>query len=131
MFVEFFPDPTEVGDNEGEFVEIRLDDFRAESLYVSFEQKAPLSFPFPRSANRMVLVHDSTLCPRRDSLACLRPARLCAAEFARKRVDPMVRDMPGLGDAPGPEAGEGVAACGRNRRMGIFGRDVWGRGSGL
>jgi len=70
MFVEFFPDPTEVGDNEGEFVEIRLDDFRADSLYVSFDQKAPLAFPFPRSANRMVLVHDSTLCPKRDSLAC-------------------------------------------------------------
>ena len=65
MFVEFFPDPTEVPDNEGEFVEIRLDDFRADSLYVSFDQKAPLAFPFPRSANRMVLVHDSTLCPKR------------------------------------------------------------------
>lgn len=70
MFVEFFPDPTDVADGEGEYVEIRLDDFRAESLLVSLDLKAPLAFPFPRSANRVALVHDSTACPARDSLAC-------------------------------------------------------------
>ncbi|MCQ2054773.1 MAG: lamin tail domain-containing protein [Fibrobacter sp.] len=70
MFVEIFPDPKFVSDNEGEFVEIRFDEFRADSLYVRFEEKAALAFRFPRNANRMVLVHDSTQCPKRDSLAC-------------------------------------------------------------
>jgi len=69
MFVEFFPDPTEVSDNEGEYVEIRLDDFRSDSLYVKFENKAALAFAFPE-ANRMLLVHDSSHCVKRDSLAC-------------------------------------------------------------
>jgi hypothetical protein len=70
MFVEFFPDPTEVPDGEGEFVEIRLDDFRADSLFVGFDRKSPLAFEFPRGANRLLLVHDSAACPARDSLAC-------------------------------------------------------------
>ena len=70
MFVEFFPDPTDVGDEEGEFVEIRLDDFLADSLYVQFEVKSALSFRFPRGANRLLLVHDSLRCPKRDSLVC-------------------------------------------------------------
>lgn len=70
MFVEFFPDPTEVSDVDGEFVEIRLDDFRADSIFVGMDLKAPLGLPFPRSANRLLLVHDSTQCPKRDSLAC-------------------------------------------------------------
>ncbi len=69
MFVEFFPDPTEVSDNEGEYVEIRLDEFRSDSLFVKFENRAALAFEFP-SANRLILVHDSSLCARRDSLAC-------------------------------------------------------------
>ena len=70
MFVEFFPDPTEVPDGEGEFVEIRLDDFRADSLFVGLDRKAPLALAFPRGANRLLLVHDSAACPARDSLAC-------------------------------------------------------------
>ena len=57
-------------DEQGEYVEIRLDDYRADSLYVRFEEKTALAYRFPRGANRMVLVHDSTLCPKRDSLAC-------------------------------------------------------------
>lgn len=69
MFVEFFPDPTLVPDNEGEYVEIRLDEFRAESLYVQVDEKSPLGFEFPKG-NRFLLVHDSAQCVRRDSLAC-------------------------------------------------------------
>lgn len=69
MFVEFFPDPKDVPDAEGEFVEIRLDDFRSDSLYVKFEDKQLLAFPFPE-ASRLLLVHDSLQCPHRDSLAC-------------------------------------------------------------
>lgn len=63
------PDPTEVSDNEGEYVEIRFDDFLAESLYVKFEDKAPLAFKFP-NAERMILVHDSLFCPKRKNLEC-------------------------------------------------------------
>lgn len=70
MFVEFFPDPTEVSDFDGEYVEIRFDDFRSDSLYVSLDGKSAISFAYPRGANRMVLVHDTAFCPRRDSVAC-------------------------------------------------------------
>ena len=61
MFVEFYPDPKDVSDREGEYVEIRLDDFRAESLFVRFESKDILAFPWP-DAERLVLVHDSSHC---------------------------------------------------------------------
>ncbi len=61
MFVEFYPDPKDVSDREGEYVEIRLDDFRAESLFVRFESKEVLSFAWP-DAERLVLVHDSSHC---------------------------------------------------------------------
>ncbi len=66
MFVEFYPDPKDVSDKEGEYVEIRLDDFRAESLFVRFESKEVLSFAWP-DAERLVLVHDSSQCAARTS----------------------------------------------------------------
>ena len=79
MFVEFFPDPKNVSDEEGEYVEIRLDDydhledrsneFRAESLFVRFESKEIMAFKWP-DAERLLLVHDKTLCPQRKGLAC-------------------------------------------------------------
>ena len=62
LFVEFFSDPVDVPDQEGEFIEIRLSDpseefaFRAESLLVQFEGKAPLRFEFPQG-NLLLLVH--------------------------------------------------------------------------
>lgn len=67
QFVEFFPDPADVPDREGEFVEIRLADldgfeFQAESLLVQFEDKDPLRLAYP-SKSRLVLVHDSAYCP--------------------------------------------------------------------
>ncbi|WP_405323318.1 lamin tail domain-containing protein [Fibrobacter sp.] len=61
-FVEFYPDPKDVSDREGEYVEIRMDDFQAESLFVQFESKESLSFAWPK-AERFVLVHDSAKCP--------------------------------------------------------------------
>ena len=67
MFVEFYPDPKDVSDKEGEYVEIRLDDFRAESLFVRFESKEILAFPWP-DAERLVLVHDSAQCAARISV---------------------------------------------------------------
>lgn len=69
MFVEFFPDPKDVPDQEGEFVEIRLDDFVADSLVVQMDDKASLSFGFPRG-KRLVLVHDSLYCPKIPEVAC-------------------------------------------------------------
>lgn len=69
MFVEFFPDPKNVSDQEGEYVEIRLDEFRAESLFVRFESKEILAFKWPE-AERMVLVHDTAQCPQRPNVAC-------------------------------------------------------------
>lgn len=69
MFVEFFPDPKDVPDQEGEFLEIRLDDFMAETLWVQMEDKAPLSFLFPRG-KRLVLVHDSVFCPKVAGTSC-------------------------------------------------------------
>ena len=64
-FVEFYPDPKDVSDREGEYVEIRMDDFWAESLFVQFESKESLSFAWPK-AERFVLVHDSVQCPVRS-----------------------------------------------------------------
>ena len=64
-FVEFYPDPKDVSDREGEYVEIRMDDFQAESLFVQFESKESLSFAWPK-AERFVLVHDSVQCPVRS-----------------------------------------------------------------
>ena len=79
MVVELFPDPKNVSDAEGEYVEIRLDDFdrlddgsnqfRADSLYVRFESKEILAFKWP-DADRLLLVHDSSMCPPRKDLAC-------------------------------------------------------------
>ena len=69
QFVEFFPDPKNVSDQEGEYVEIRLDEFRAESLFVRFESREILAFAWPE-AQRLVLVHDSAQCPPRKNVAC-------------------------------------------------------------
>lgn len=66
VFTEFYPDPKDVSDQEGEYVEIRMDDFRAESLYVQFESKAVMAFAWPE-AERFVLVHDLAQCPAREA----------------------------------------------------------------
>lgn len=77
-FVEFFSDPKDVPDQEGEFVEIRLDDCGAESLWVQMDEKPALSFALPRGNSwesgstfkRFVLVHDSLYCPKGNGVAC-------------------------------------------------------------
>lgn len=69
MFVEFFPDPVLVKDQEGEYVEIRLDDFAGDSLYVQFENKPALGFAYPKG-KRFLLVHDSFQCPELDGVSC-------------------------------------------------------------
>ena len=72
MFVEFFPDPKNVSDSEGEYVEIRLDDFRAESLFVQQESKEILAFKWPAEPDveRLLLVHDTVSCIKRKRVAC-------------------------------------------------------------
>lgn len=70
QFVEFFPDPTAVADQQGEFVEIRMDSsFRAESLFVALDGKAPLSFAYPQE-NRLILSHGKGLCLEKEGVAC-------------------------------------------------------------
>lgn len=70
LFVEIFPDPVEVSDREGEFVEVRLDDsFRADSLELLLDGKTVAVLPYPE-AGRLVLVHDSAFCPSRAGTAC-------------------------------------------------------------
>ena len=70
QFVEIFPDPTEVPDQQGEFVEIRMDSsFFAESLFVSLDGKAALGFPYPEGS-RFVLSHGNALCPDKEGIAC-------------------------------------------------------------
>lgn len=68
-FVEFFSDPKDVSDREGEFVEIRLDDFWADSLTVQMDDKVPIAFAYP-SGSRLVLVHDSLFCPKIGGTDC-------------------------------------------------------------
>ena len=69
MFVEFFPDPKTVSDDEGEYVEIRLDEYRAESLFVRFESKEIMAFEWPE-AERLLLLHDTLMCPQRAGVEC-------------------------------------------------------------
>ena len=70
QFVEIFPDPTEVADQQGEFVEIRMDSsFRAESLFVSLDGKSPLRYAYPQAA-RMVLSHERIVCPEKGDAVC-------------------------------------------------------------
>jgi len=68
--VEVFPDPVDVPDREGEFVEVRLDEgFSADSLRFFLDGNAALALPYPEGS-RLVLVHDSAYCPAREGLAC-------------------------------------------------------------
>ena len=70
LFVEFFPDPVDVPDKEGEFVEIRLDStFTADSVAFYLDGKAVLSTAYPEG-ERLVLVHDSAYCPAGENVAC-------------------------------------------------------------
>lgn len=68
-FVEFFPDPTDVADSEGEFVEILLDSaFSVDSLYISMDGKG-VAYAYP-AGTRLVLVHDTAGCLRRPGVVC-------------------------------------------------------------
>lgn len=74
-FVEFFPDPTDVSDVLGEFVEIRLEKndlgniYGPESLRIQFDGKTPLVMEFPRT-ERLLLMHEGAPCQASDLVTC-------------------------------------------------------------
>lgn len=74
-FVELFPDPMDVSDVQGEFVEIRLgrDDlgniYGPESLKIQLDGKTPLVMEFPRT-ERLLLVHEEGNCIASDLVTC-------------------------------------------------------------
>ena len=76
---EYFADPVLTSDNEGEYVEIRMFQSPEEtlwverppdSLFVQFEDKAPLGFAYPQGVDRFILVHDTLNCPERMGVKC-------------------------------------------------------------
>lgn len=70
MLVEVFPDPTDVPDQQGEFVEIRLDSsVEADTLFVQLDGKSPLKIPYP-DGERLLLSHGKILCPEVRGLVC-------------------------------------------------------------
>lgn len=72
MLVEVLADPVDVSDSQGEFVEIRLPDEGSaafDSLFIQFEEKSALKFPFPEG-RRFVLTHDSSFCPKIEGVGC-------------------------------------------------------------
>ena len=70
QFVEIYPDPTDVPDQQGEFVEIRMDaSFIADTLFVFFDGKSPLRFAYPQEG-RMILSHEKGVCPEKGDVAC-------------------------------------------------------------
>ena len=105
-FVEFFPDPVDVPDKEGEFVEIRLDSaFAADSLEFFVDGKAAFAVPY-LEGERLVLVHDSAYCPSGGGVACavtavsLPNSRECAWKLrARTCADSALLPAPKAGKA--------------------------------
>ncbi len=70
QFVEILPDPTDVADQQGEFVEIRMDKtFHAESLLVVLDEKVPLKFAYPEG-ERFIVSHGNVLCPGKAGVSC-------------------------------------------------------------
>ena len=68
--VEVFPDPSDVPDQQGEFVEIRLDSsFDSDTLFVRLDDKTPLKMPYP-DGERLLLSHGRVICPETRGLVC-------------------------------------------------------------
>ena len=72
-FTEFFADPVDVPDSDGEFIEIRLDTSNVRSdhdtLSVQFEDKEPLQFAV-LNGKRLVLIHDTLICDKKSDVVC-------------------------------------------------------------
>lgn len=85
QFVEILPDPSEVEDSRGEFVEIRLPhEAWRDTVSVFHEQKKVFSGKVPDFANRILLIRDTTLCPHTSRLFC---DMLEGAALANSRED--------------------------------------------
>ena len=70
MLSEVFSDPTEVDDQRGEFVEIRLDSLvLADTLIVQLDDRSPLKFHYS-AGKRLLLSHGKNLCPDIPGLVC-------------------------------------------------------------
>lgn len=70
-FAEILPDPVTVEDARGEFVEIRIPpDSKQDTLSLFYEQKQIWKGILPASANRLLLIRDTLLCPEVKSLHC-------------------------------------------------------------
>lgn len=73
FFTEFFPDPSEVSDQEGEFIEVRWDnheDVVWDTLYVRFEERTPFFWVREKGKSRILWHRDIEQCPNSASLAC-------------------------------------------------------------
>lgn len=113
VFVEFFPDPTEVSDLEGEFVEIRLDEYRADSLKISFDSREAIALPFP-DADRLLLLHDSAACPRRERLACAGLGKLSLPNSRTSSWNLVVGACSDSVTLPKPKAGKALQRVGES-----------------
>ena len=71
-FVEIFPDPTEVSDNLGEFIEIRLSENKTDTLFIQPEGEDPFAFTDLKT-ERLVLHRDSLFCKEKPFDCLLLP----------------------------------------------------------
>lgn len=113
-FVEFFSDPTAVSDEEGEFVEIRLDDFKADSLKIRFDERSEISIPLP-DADRLLLLHNASTCPEQKRLKC---AGLGKISLPNSRITTWKLTAGTCVDSvtlPKPKAGKSLQRVGNSR----------------
>lgn len=105
-FVEILPDPSDVEDSRGEFVEIRLPHTPLQSpLSVFFERKKVWEGEVPDSADRILLIRDTSLCPRLPNLLC---ERLSGTALPNSRKSRWELESGTCGDAaelPVPKSG--------------------------
>ncbi len=105
-FVEILPDPSDMEDSRGEFVEIRLPhtSFR-ETVSVYHEQKKVWEGKVPESVDRILLIRDTALCPNSERLLC---ERLLGSALPNSRKDTwklQSGSCEDIADLPVPKAG--------------------------
>lgn len=105
-FVEILPDPSDMEDTCGEFVEIRLPHtpFR-ETVSVYHEQKKVWEGKVPESVDRILLIRDTALCPNSERLLC---ERLLGSALPNSRKDTwklQSGSCEDIADLPVPKAG--------------------------
>lgn len=72
FFTEIFPDPSEVEDSRGEFIEVRLapDSLKSGTLSVFFEDKLIYTHTPAAGESRLLIHRDTLACPDFPELAC-------------------------------------------------------------